>query len=128
MDIILKQDIAGLGEEGDVKTVADGYARNFLIPKGMALHKTANNLRWLQRQETVIKNRKVEKQAKAKDLAGQLADQQVTVKVLEEIPGDWKMVQESLPHIKEAANLASWQVQVPAEGSVELTWRTQVRH
>jgi hypothetical protein len=52
----------------------------------------------------------------------------VTVKVLEEIPGDWKMVQESLPHIKEAANLASWQVQVPAEGSVELTWRTQVRH
>ncbi|WP_295392221.1 DUF4139 domain-containing protein [uncultured Thiodictyon sp.] len=52
----------------------------------------------------------------------------VTVKVLEEIPGDWKMTQESQPHTKEASNLASWQVQVPAEGAVTLTWRTQVRH
>ncbi|WP_295446300.1 DUF4139 domain-containing protein [uncultured Thiodictyon sp.] len=52
----------------------------------------------------------------------------VTVKVLEEVPGDWKMVQESQPHTKEASNLASWQVQVPAEGSATLTWRTQVRH
>ncbi len=51
----------------------------------------------------------------------------VTVKVLEEIPGDWKIVQESQPHTKEASNLASWQVQVPAEGAVSLTWRTQVR-
>ncbi len=51
----------------------------------------------------------------------------VTVKVLEEIPGDWKMVQASQPHTKEASNLASWQVQVPAEGAVTLTWRTQVR-
>jgi hypothetical protein len=36
----------------------------------------------------------------------------VTVKVLEEVPGDWKMVQESQPHTKEASNLASWQTQV----------------
>ena len=51
----------------------------------------------------------------------------VTVRVVEEIPGDWKMVQESQPHTKEASNLASWQVQVPADGAVNLTWRTQVR-
>lgn len=52
----------------------------------------------------------------------------VTVKVLENIPGDWSIVQESLPHTKAASNLAVWQVQVPAEGHTTLTWRTQVRH
>ncbi len=52
----------------------------------------------------------------------------VTVKVLENIPGDWSIVQENLPHTKAASNLAVWQVQVPAEGHTTLTWRTQVRH
>ncbi|WP_295451865.1 DUF4139 domain-containing protein [uncultured Thiodictyon sp.] len=51
----------------------------------------------------------------------------VTVKVVEPIPGDWKMVQESQPHTKEASNLASWLVQVPAEGAVNLSWQVQVR-
>ena len=52
----------------------------------------------------------------------------VTVKVLETIPGDWSMVGESLPHTKETANLASWQIEIPADGAVTLTWRTQIRH
>jgi hypothetical protein len=51
----------------------------------------------------------------------------VTVKVVEAIPGDWKMVLESEPHNREASNLASWQIQIPAEGAVTLTWRVQVR-
>lgn len=51
----------------------------------------------------------------------------VTVRVVEAIPGDWKMVLESEPHTKEASNLASWQVTIPAEGAVTLTWRVQVR-
>jgi hypothetical protein len=51
----------------------------------------------------------------------------VTVKVLEEFPGDWTMVRTSQPHTKESASLASWQVQIPAEGAVSLTWLAQVR-
>jgi hypothetical protein len=51
----------------------------------------------------------------------------VTVKVVEDIPGDWKMIQQSQPHIKEASNLAGWQVQVPADGAATLSWRVQVR-
>lgn len=43
MDIILKQDIPGLGYEGDVVTVKPGYARNFLIPKKMAVLATESN-------------------------------------------------------------------------------------
>lgn len=52
----------------------------------------------------------------------------VTVKVVETIPGDWKITEESLTHIKQAANLVSWSVEIPAEGSTTLTWRTRVRH
>jgi large subunit ribosomal protein L9 len=42
MDIILKQDIPNLGHKDDIITVKDGYARNFLIPKGMAVNATAS--------------------------------------------------------------------------------------
>lgn len=41
MDIILKQDIPNLGHKDDIITVKDGYARNYLIPKGMAVNATA---------------------------------------------------------------------------------------
>jgi len=51
----------------------------------------------------------------------------VTVKVLDELPGEWTMLRTSQPHTRESASLASWQVQVPAEGSVNLTWLAQVR-
>jgi hypothetical protein len=51
----------------------------------------------------------------------------VTVKVLETIPGDWSMLQESQPHMKEASDLASWSVVVPADGATTLSWRVQVR-
>ncbi|MEO8323057.1 MAG: 50S ribosomal protein L9 [Actinomycetota bacterium] len=45
MKIILADDIETLGHKGDVVTVADGYARNFLIPKGMALTATKGALK-----------------------------------------------------------------------------------
>jgi large subunit ribosomal protein L9 len=48
MEIILKSDISGLGKKGDIKNVADGYARNFLIPKGFGIPATAANLKKLQ--------------------------------------------------------------------------------
>ena len=40
MDIILKQDIPSLGHKDDIITVKDGYARNYLIPKGLAINAT----------------------------------------------------------------------------------------
>ncbi len=52
----------------------------------------------------------------------------VTVKVIETIPGDWEIVKESQPHAKEAFNLASWRIQIAAENSTTLTWRTRIRH
>ena len=49
------------------------------------------------------------------------------VKVLETLPADWRILSESQPHTKESASLASWRVEVPAEGSVNLVWVVQVR-
>ncbi len=51
MDIILKQDIPSLGLKDDILTVKDGYARNYLIPKGMAVNATASVKK--QHQETL---------------------------------------------------------------------------
>ena len=44
MKVILLDDVAKLGRRGEVRDVSDGYARNFLIPKKMALSATAGNL------------------------------------------------------------------------------------
>ena len=51
----------------------------------------------------------------------------VTVKLLEPIPGTWEILQESQKHQKDAANLATWSVSVPAEGSTVLTYRVRSR-
>jgi len=79
MDVILKVDISGLGEEGDIKQVANGYARNYLIPKGFAILKTSSNLKWLERQQKVIKQRKDEKASNARTMAEKIAAMSVTI-------------------------------------------------
>jgi hypothetical protein len=52
----------------------------------------------------------------------------ITVNVIEPMPGEWQMVQESLPHKKEAAHTATWNVPVPAEGKTTLTWRVRAKY
>ncbi len=79
MEVILQEDIIGLGEEGDIKNVATGYARNYLIPKGFALLKNTNNLKRLERIQSVIIKRKEEKSFAAKSLADKLEGMDVTV-------------------------------------------------
>ena len=65
MKVILAQDIQDLGFKGDVVTVADGYGRNFLIPKGMALFATKGALR----QADMMQKARLEREQKAKDEA-----------------------------------------------------------
>ncbi len=67
MKIILNQDISNLGEEGDVKVVADGYARNFLIPKQLAVPYNKANLNMFEQKKVAIEKRK---EAKRKDAMG----------------------------------------------------------
>ncbi|NMD42449.1 MAG: 50S ribosomal protein L9 [Firmicutes bacterium] len=58
MKIILKEDIPGLGEKGEVKDVAPGYGRNLLIPRGLAVEATPGRLRELQQQEQVLERKR----------------------------------------------------------------------
>jgi large subunit ribosomal protein L9 len=72
MKIILNQDVAGLGEEGDVKEVADGFARNYLIPRKLAVPHTKTNLAHLAGRRTAIEGRKEEKRKEAMGLKERL--------------------------------------------------------
>jgi large subunit ribosomal protein L9 len=63
--VILAEDVQDLGYKGDVVTVADGYGRNFLIPRGLALFATRGALR----QAELMQKARVEREQKAKDEA-----------------------------------------------------------
>lgn len=58
MKVLLKEDVPGLGEKGEVKDVAPGYGRNLLIPKGLAVEATPGRLRELQQQEQLLEKRR----------------------------------------------------------------------
>lgn len=79
MEIILKEDVMGLGEEGEIKNVAPGFARNYLIPKGFAIPKNRGNLKWLERQQKAIENRRKEKAEAARGIAGSVDGAKVTL-------------------------------------------------
>jgi hypothetical protein len=53
-------------------------------------------------------------------------DTPVTVRVVEPVPGDWKMIKENHPHAKAAANAAMWDIAVPANGKTTLTYRVRI--
>jgi len=61
VELILLKDVIGLGEEGDVVKVRDGYARNYLLPKEIAVKKNEHTLRLIQKRKDEIEKRKEEK-------------------------------------------------------------------
>ena len=67
MEIILKQDITGLGYKNDLLTVKDGYGRNYLIPKGLATIATNSNKKQLAelKKQQAFKEEKIKKEADA---------------------------------------------------------------
>ncbi len=81
MEVILNESIESLGKAGDIVNVADGYARNYLIPKGLAIVANKKNVVQLERQRAAI----LEKAAKIKEeyeaLANQLAKLEIEIPV-----------------------------------------------
>jgi len=55
MRVVLKQEVRGLGRPGDVKEVADGYAQNFLLPKGLAIEASAGELKRVAQERASAK-------------------------------------------------------------------------
>lgn len=80
MKVIFLQDVKGSGKKGEVKNVADGYARNMLFPKGLAVEATSSNMNKLEGQQSSAQHKiDVEKKA-AMDAAAKLKDQKVIIK------------------------------------------------
>jgi len=80
MKVILKQDVRDLGQRGALVNVADGYARNFLIPRGLAVPATAANLKQRQQRLTVQKSKAEKLQESAASLADRLGGLSITVR------------------------------------------------
>ncbi len=79
MEVILLEDVPSLGKMGDVVKVADGYGRNFLLPKGKAVRATSKKLKALEHEKRLVQDR-LEKSAKEADiLATRLEDYSCTI-------------------------------------------------
>ncbi|MGC9332820.1 MAG: 50S ribosomal protein L9 [Anaerolineae bacterium] len=78
MDVLLLKDVAGLGKVGDVKSVADGYGRNYLIPKGLAMMASPGAVRQAERQAAADARRKDRELTEAQELAQALDGLTVT--------------------------------------------------
>lgn len=72
MQVILIQDVKGLGSRGDTVKVADGYARNYLIPRGLAIEATKENLKQLETQQAERARQLLRKEKEAEELARRL--------------------------------------------------------
>ncbi len=74
MRVILKAEVRGLGRTGDIKDVADGYARNYLLPKGLAIEATGGELKHLAQERQAEKSKKDRAHDDAEELAKRLGE------------------------------------------------------
>lgn len=80
MKVIFKADVKGQGKKGEVKEVSDGYARNYLIPRGLAVEATEGNLKQLASQKEKEAERQAQQKAAAEQLAAKLNEMVLTIK------------------------------------------------
>lgn len=73
IEIILKDDVAKLGRKGDVVKVADGYARNYLLPRKLAIPATPGNRNNIEQMRLAASRKEARDLASARDLAARLA-------------------------------------------------------
>lgn len=81
MRVILLQDIEKLGKKYEIKEVADGYARNFLIPKGLAKPATRETIKWSEIQKE-MEIKKAEKELiEIQKIASQIEGQEIVIPI-----------------------------------------------
>ena len=80
MQLILREDVDNLGKKGDKVVVASGYARNFLLPKKLAMEINDSNLRQIEKEKKVILAKLHKEKEEAEALAAQLKSVRLTFK------------------------------------------------
>lgn len=81
MKVILQQDVQGSGKKGDIVQVSDGYARNFLLPKGLAIEASINNINTIKSKKDSEEHKKNREVDNAKKLAEKLSGLTVHLQV-----------------------------------------------
>ena len=80
MKVIFQQDVLGQGKKGELKEVSEGYARNYLIPRNLAMEATRDNLNALALKEKAKKAQEAREKAEAEAAAARLKDVVVTLR------------------------------------------------
>lgn len=81
MKIILKADVKDVGKKGELVNASDGYARNYLFPRNLAMEANEGNIKTLENQRAKEAKRKSEELQNAKEFAKVLSELEVTIKV-----------------------------------------------
>ncbi|SRR5712692_3133432 len=79
MEVILKEDIANLGKIGEVVRVRDGFARNYLLPRGLVLEANKKNLKTFEHQKKVVGDQKQKITRNAQAVGDELAGVSLTI-------------------------------------------------
>ena len=78
MEVILKEDVAKLGSRGDVVKVAEGYGRNFLLPRKLAIEASSGNKKVIEQMRAAAVRRSAKEKAQAEELSKQFDGVSVT--------------------------------------------------
>jgi large subunit ribosomal protein L9 len=79
MEVILREHVENLGERGEIVKVADGYARNFLLPRKLALLATDGNKKHVERERKIVETREAEQKGQAEAIAARLSAIDITI-------------------------------------------------
>jgi large subunit ribosomal protein L9 len=80
MKVILKEDIKHVGKMGQIVDVADGYARNYLIPKGLVAEASTKNIKFLEHEKRIIQDKAKKIKDSAQDVASKISSTIISIK------------------------------------------------
>lgn len=80
MKVILKEDVKHVGKMGQIVDVADGYARNYLIPKGLVTEASTKNIKFLEHEKRIIQEKSKKIRNSVQDLASRISSLTISIK------------------------------------------------
>jgi large subunit ribosomal protein L9 len=80
MKVILKEDIKNIGKTGQIVDVADGYARNYLVPKGLAIEANIKNIKSIEHEKRVLQEKAKRLKDSALDVASRISAMTLSIK------------------------------------------------